>query len=169
MTVPPRRVLGVDPGLAATGYGVIDADAAGVHLVATGVIRTRPREPRADRLRQIHDGIAGLIAQYRPTELAIEQQFVALNVRSAMAIGEARAAAMIAGAYAGLLVFEFTPASVKQSVTGHGAAPKEQVSHMVMVHLGLTEAPPSLDSSDALAIALTRLADARLEDAVARR
>ncbi|MEX2229502.1 MAG: crossover junction endodeoxyribonuclease RuvC [Dehalococcoidia bacterium] len=169
MTTARRRVLGVDPGLATTGYGLIDSDGHDARLVASGVIRTRPREPRAERLRLIHDAIRALIAEHGPTELAIEQQFIAENVRSAMAIGEARAAAMIAAAGAGVPVFEFLPAAIKESVTGHGGAPKEQVAQMVMVHLGLSEQPHPLDVSDALAIALTRLADARLEDAVARR
>lgn len=169
MTTAQRRVLGVDPGLATTGYGLIEGDGQHARIVTSGVIRTRPREDRAVRLRLIHDGIAALIAEHAPTELAIEQQFVAENVRSAMAIGEARAAAMIAGAAAGLAVFEYLPTAIKESVTGYGGAPKEQVSQMVMIHLGLTEQPHPLDVSDALAIALTRLADARLEDAVARR
>lgn len=169
MTIAPRRILGVDPGLAITGYGVIDAHGQSARLVASGVIRTRPREDRAQRLRLIHDGVAALIREYAPGELAIEQQFVAVNVRSAMAIGEARAAAMIAAACAGIPVFEFLPTAIKESVTGHGGAPKEQVAQMVMIHLALAERPHPLDVSDALAIALTRLADARLEDAIARR
>jgi crossover junction endodeoxyribonuclease RuvC len=168
MTNPPRRVLGIDPGLTATGYGVIDADASGARMIASGVLRTRSSEPRAMRLARIHDHVAMLLATHHATELAIEQQFVAENVRSAMAIGEARAAAMVAAARAGVPVFEFAPTAVKESVTGWGGAPKEQVLQMVMIHLGLTEAPHPMDISDALAIALTRVADARLEDALAR-
>jgi crossover junction endodeoxyribonuclease RuvC len=168
MTDASRRVLGIDPGLTATGYGVIDAEASGARMVACGVLRTRPREPRAIRLARIHDHVAALLLEHGATELAIEQQFVAENVRSAMAIGEARAAAMVAAARAGVPVHEFPPAAVKEAVAGWGGAPKEQVRQMVMVHLGLSEAPHPMDVSDALAIALTRLADARLEDALAR-
>jgi crossover junction endodeoxyribonuclease RuvC len=108
------------------------------------------------------------IDAYRPADLAIEQQFVAENVRSAMAIGEARAAAMVAAAAAGIGVFEYAPSAVKESVTGWGGAPKDQVAQMVAVHLGVTEVPGPLDITDALAIALTRLADLRLEQALAR-
>lgn len=164
----PRRVLGVDPGLAVTGYGIVDERGSGGTLVHSGALRTRSAQPRAERLHRIYDLVRALIDEYRPQELAIEQQFVAENVRSAMAIGEARAAAMVAAAAAGVPVFEYPPASVKESVAGWGGAPKEQVAQMVAVHLGVTEVPGPMDVTDALAIALTRLAEARLEEALAR-
>ena len=163
-----RRVLGVDPGLTVTGWGVVDGDGASGQLVDCGVIRTRSKQPRADRLRDIAEGIRTVIRDHGPAELAVEQQFVAANVRSAMVIGEARAAAMIAAADAGLPVFEFAPTAVKESVTGWGGAPKEQVQQMVAVQLGMTEIEGPLDVSDALAVALTRLGDLRLELAMAR-
>ncbi len=163
-----RRVLGVDPGLTVTGWGVVDGDGASGRLVNCGVIRTRSKQPRADRLRDIAEGIRTVIRDHGPAELAVEQQFVAANVRSAMVIGEARAAAMIAAADAGLPVFEFAPTAVKESVTGWGGAPKEQVQQMVAVQLGMTEIEGPLDVSDALAVALTRLGDLRLELAMAR-
>ena len=94
MSVIPRRVLGIDPGLAATGFGIVDDHAGGARMVVCGALRTSPRESRALRLAQIHDRICELITEHRPTEVAIEQHFVAENVRSAMAIGEARAAAL---------------------------------------------------------------------------
>jgi crossover junction endodeoxyribonuclease RuvC len=168
MTTAPRRVLGIDPGLTATGYGVLEGDATSARMLACGVVRTRASAPRAERLARIHDAVAALLAEHGVTELAIEQQFVAENVRSAMAIGEARAAALVAAAHAGVPAFEFPPAAVKEAVVGWGGAPKEQVLQLVMVHLGLTEPPHPMDVSDALAIALTRLADARLEDALSR-
>lgn len=163
-----RRVLGVDPGLTITGWGIVDGDGATGTMVACGIIRTKPKSPRAQRLREIADGIRTLIRDHGPVELAVEQQFVAVNVRSAMVIGEARAAAMIAAADADLPVFEFAPTSIKESVTGWGGAPKEQVQQMVAVQLGLTEIDGPLDVSDALAVALTRLGDLRLELAMAR-
>lgn len=165
-----RRVLGVDPGLASTGFGVVDADASGhsTSAVAMGAIRTRASEPRAKRLARIAERVGALIEEHRPDEVAIEQQFVAENVRTAMAIGEARAAAMVAAAARGVPVYEYAPSEVKEAVTGYGAAPKEQVRQMVMVQLGLSEPPSPLDASDALAIALTRLAELRLEAALAR-
>jgi crossover junction endodeoxyribonuclease RuvC len=164
----PRRVLGIDPGLAATGYGVVDEQGRGGHLVASGVVRTKATTPRAERLGRIYDAVRALIEEFRPHELAVEQQFVAQNVRSAMAIGEARAAAMVAAAAARIPVHEFAPAAIKESVAGWGGAPKEQVQQMVLVHLGLTELGGPLDVTDAIAVALTRLADARLEQAMSR-
>jgi crossover junction endodeoxyribonuclease RuvC len=159
----PRRVLGIDPGLAATGYGLVDGRGSDAALVASGAIRTRSKDPRARRLALIAERVGELIDEYRPVEVAIEQQFVAENVRSAMALGEARAAVMVTAAQRGLSVYEYPPAEVKESICGYGAASKEQVLQMVMVHLGLNERPSTLDASDALAIALTRLAEARFD------
>ena len=159
----PGRVLGVDPGLAVTGWAVIEGGPRRPRLVASGVLRTRARDGRPARLHAISEGIAARIAQHGPREVAIEQQFVAENVRSAMAIGEARAAAMIAAAAAGLPVYAYAPTVVKESIAGHGGAPKEQVRDMVVLELGLAEPPSPLDVSDAIAIALTRLAEARLD------
>lgn len=164
----PRRVLGIDPGLAVTGYCVVDERSGGGTLVHSGHLRTKPSLPRAERLHRIYDLVRALLVEYRPHELAVEQQFVAENVRSAMAVGEARAAAMIAAAEAGVPVYEFTPAAIKESVTGWGGAPKEQVAQMVAIHLGVSEVPGPMDVTDAAAIALTRLAEAGLEEAMAR-
>lgn len=168
MTNPSRRVLGIDPGLSATGYGVIEVAGADVRMIDCGVLRSRATAPRAERLARIHDLVVDLVAAHAAGEVAIEQQFVAENVRSAMAIGEARAAAMVAASHAGVPVYEFAPTLVKEAVAGWGGAPKEQVRQMVMLQLGLVEPPHPLDVSDALAIALTRAADARLDDALAR-
>lgn len=167
MSDAARRVIGIDPGLAATGYGVVAGDARNAEGLAFGVIRTRAREPRAERLRAIHDGLRALIAEHEPDELAIEEPYVAANVRSAFAIGEARAAAMIAAAEAGIAVFEFQASAVKAAVAGYGGASKEQVRAMVGMQLGLAEPPEPLDASDALALALTRLAEAALESRLA--
>ncbi len=163
MSAAPRRVLGVDPGLAATGYGLIEGDAREATALDYGAIRTRPRWTRAERLHAIFEGIGALLEEHRPHELAIEQPYVAKNPRSALAIGEARAAAMIAAAAHALPVFEYTPATIKASVAGHGGASKEQVQAMVALQLGLAEAPEPLDAADALAIAITRLAEAGLD------
>lgn len=164
----PRRVLGIDPGLAVTGYGVVESRGSGGALVHSGALRQRSTLSRAVRLGRIYDCVRALILEYTPSEVAIEQQFVAENVKSALAIGEARAAAMVAAATSGLPVFEYTPSAVKESVCGYGGAPKEQVHQMVLLHLGATDIPGPLDVTDAIAIALTRLADARLEEAMAR-
>lgn len=165
------RVFGVDPGLAITGYGIVDGDGTAARIVAVGTIKTSARASKAERLARLFEGIGALLEEHRPDALAVELQFVAENVRSAMTIGEARSAAIVAAASRGLPVFEYLPSAIKESVTGHGGAPKEQVRQMVAIHLGLTldELPASLDASDALAVALTRLADLRLEAALARR
>jgi crossover junction endodeoxyribonuclease RuvC len=144
-----RRVLGIDPGLAA------------------GTFRTRAKDRRAARLAVLYDQLTALIEEHRPQDVALEQHFVANNVRSAMVIGEARAAAMIAAARAGIEVYEYSPATVKESVCGFGAAGKEQVQAMVRMHLGLAELPQPLDTSDALAVALTRLAAFRMDTLLA--
>lgn len=168
---PPaeRLVLGIDPGLTATGYGLIAEWGRDARAIAWGAIRTRASVPRAERLAEISRAVGALIEEHQPYEVAIEQQYVKENVRSAMAIGEARAAAMIAAAMRGVPVFEFSPATVKEAVAGHGGATKERVQTMVMLQLGLTSAPHPLDASDALAIALTRLAEARTAAAMVRR
>ena len=162
-----RRVLGVDPGLTATGYGIVDGDGVTASMVASGARRTSARLPRAQRLVEICDRIGALIEEYHPHDLAIEQHFVATNVSSAFAVGEARAAAMIAAAQRGIEVFEFPATTIKQTVTGSGAARKDQVQRMVVMHLALATAPAPLDVSDALAVALTRLASLRMEQLLA--
>ncbi len=173
-SAPPEawsRVLGVDPGLAVTGYGLVEGDGTTAQIVATGVIRTNAKWTKADRLARIFEGLGALIEEHTPDALAVELQFVAENVRSAMTIGEARAAAILAAASRGLRVHEYTPTAIKESVTGHGGAPKEQVRQLAAIHLGMKpdDLPSALDASDALAVALTRLADLRLETALARR
>ena len=110
---PTRRVLGIDPGLTITGWGVIEGDGSTATAIEYGVIRTKTKDSRAERLGQIAEGVRALIREHGPAELAVEQQFVAVNVRSAMVIGEARAAAMIAAADCGVPVFEFAPTAVK--------------------------------------------------------
>lgn len=155
-----RRILGVDPGLAATGYGVVEGDRAHARALAWGAIRSTTRLPREQRLRRIYHALLELIDEHRPVEVSLEQQYVRDNVRSALSLGEARAAAMLAAAERDLPVREYAPTAVKQAVAGHGGAAKEQVQAMLALQLGMTEAPTPLDASDALAIALTCLADA---------
>ena len=167
--VATRRVLGVDPGLATTGYGIVDGDGVAAAAVLFGVVRTRTSDARAARLATIFERLGALIDEHKPDELAIEQHYVATNVRSAMVLGEARAAAMLAASTRGIEVFEYPATTIKQTVTGYGAAPKEQVRSMIGMHLALSEPPEQLDASDALAVALTRLAAMRMESALARR
>lgn len=167
MSAAAHCVIGIDPGLAATGYGIVCGDARDAEAITYGVIRTRSPRPRAERLHAIHEQVAALIAEHRPDELAIEEPYVAANVRSAFAIGEARAAAMIAAAEHGIGVYGYQSTAVKAAVAGYGGAPKEQVQAMVAMQLGLGSLPEPLDAADALALALTRLAEAALESRMA--
>jgi crossover junction endodeoxyribonuclease RuvC len=150
--------LGVDPGTAVTGYGVVRlGDRGTMHLVECGVIRTRAGDHLASRLREIFDGIAEVIARLHPDALAIEDVFYARNVRTTITLGHARGVIMLAAERAGLAVHEFPPAEVKKAVVGTGAATKEQVQFMVATLLRLEEAPTPTDASDGVAAAITLL------------
>jgi crossover junction endodeoxyribonuclease RuvC len=152
------RVLGIDCGGAYTGYGVVEMDPGGRLLCLTyGAIKLSPREPLARRLSRIYDGLGGLIVDHRPNEVAIEGIFYALNVKSALQLGQVRGVAMLAAAAAGLDVAEYSPLTIKSSVVGYGRAEKQQVQHMVTRLLSLAQAPEPMDASDALAIAICHL------------
>lgn len=127
-----------------------------------GVIRTSGDDPRALRLLRIHDGVRRVIREHQPSAVAIEEPFVAANVRSAFAIGEARAAAMVAAAAEGVAVFSYSPAAVKETVAGYGRGDKRQVQEMVRLQLGLAAVPSPADAADALAIALCHALHHRL-------
>src|SRR5271154_2919490 len=152
------RVLGIDCGGAYTGYGVVEMHSAGELVCLTcGAIKLSTREPLARRLARIYNELGGLIIQHRPDEVAIEGIFYALNVKSALKLGQVRGVAMLAAAAAGLEVAEYSPLTVKSSVVGYGRAEKHQVQSMVTRLLGLAEAPEPMDASDALAIAICHL------------
>jgi len=148
-----RRILGIDPGSRVTGYGIILSDGIRSRHIASGCIRL-DGEDFPKRLGEIYLRVAGLVAEYTPEELAIEQVFVARNPSSALKLGQARGAAICAAVVAGLAVSEYTPRMIKQSVVGTGAADKEQVQHMVRRILGLQERLAS-DQADALAVAIS--------------
>jgi len=148
-------ILGIDPGLRTTGFGVIEADAGRAGYVASGCIRTVGAN-LPERLRVIFEGVQALIEQHRPDQAAIESVFVQRNVSSALKLGQARGAAICAMAVQGVPVHEYTPAQIKQSVVGLGAADKHQVRHMICALLRLSAAP-RLDASDALACAISHL------------
>jgi crossover junction endodeoxyribonuclease RuvC len=150
-------ILGIDPGLRVTGYGLVVQSGNEISALGHGVLAVDARLPLAERLRTLFDALREVIAHNDPAEVAIEQPFVAANVRSAMAVGEARAIAVLAAAQAGLPVHEYSPAEVKQSVCGYGRGPKEQVQEMVRLQLGLDAAPQPADAADALATALCHL------------
>jgi crossover junction endodeoxyribonuclease RuvC len=156
-------ILGIDPGLSTTGYGLVLLSEDRTQAVAYGALSIRKaRRPLPERLHQIHDGIAGVIAEWQPAEVAVED-FLVGNVRAAVAIGEARAVALLAAAQAELPVFHYQPAQVKQFVTSYGGSQKVQVQEMVRLLLGLVEAPEPPDAADALAVALCHCFQRRQE------
>jgi crossover junction endodeoxyribonuclease RuvC len=146
-------VLGIDPGLAATGYGLVRLHGRDHTLLDFGAIRSPERLSRGERLLAIYRGLLEVIRQSQPHEVAVED-FYAGHVRSAVAVGEARAMALLAAAQAELPVSLYKPLEVKQFVTSYGQGSKEQVQEMVRVLLGLDEPPQPADAADALAVAL---------------
>jgi crossover junction endodeoxyribonuclease RuvC len=159
-------VIGIDPGLASTGYAVIAGPPARPRPVAVGTLRTSPRSPHAERLRDLHDGIAALIDEHPVESAAIESWFVHPMSRAAMAMAEARGAIIVALARAGIDVVEYSPNTIKQSVTGSGGADKAQVRAMVR---RLTGAAPETDhAADALAAAICHMSSAPLRGAIRR-
>ncbi len=147
------KILGIDPGSRATGYGIITKEGNRLLHVDNGAIFTSATADFPTRLLQIFQGLAEVIDRYRPDAMAVEQVFFATNVQSALKLGQARGVAVVAGASAGLPVFEYSALQVKQSVVGHGRAAKEQVQQMVKILLNLPEIAQA-DASDALAIAI---------------
>lgn len=145
-------ILGIDPGSRLTGYGIIKQVGAKTEYLGSGCIRMQGDE-LAPRLKQIFDGVSEIIAQFRPTEFAIEQVFLAKNPDSALKLGQARGAAIVAATCQNLPVAEYSARQIKQSVVGKGNADKTQVQHMVTHLLKLT-ASPQADAADALAVAL---------------
>ena len=151
-------VLGIDPGTANTGYGVVKGDGLGlVSLVECGVIRTKPRDPLADRLFEIFEGVSELLARHRPDALSVEDVFYAKNVRTTVVLGHARGVVLLAGRRAGVAIHEIPPAEIKKAVVGTGAATKEQVQFMLMRLLRLKSVPQPSDAADGVAAALACL------------
>jgi crossover junction endodeoxyribonuclease RuvC len=151
-------VLGIDPGTAVTGYGVVEqVPGRPGRLVECGVIRTSPRQKMWTRLDTLYEGVRELITRHRPSAVAIESVFQGKNARSALTLGHARGVILLAAARARVDVAEFAPASVKRCVAGRGRAMKVQVSYMVQQLLRLTQAPTPSDAADGIAVALTYL------------
>ncbi len=148
------RILGIDCGCERTGYGLIESDGVRHTLVASGVVTTSPKEPLAERLKTISDGVRGVLARYAPEAVAVEEVFYAQNAKTAIRLSHARGVVLLAIAEAGLGMSEYSPLEVKTSVTGYGRAEKRQVQLMVQSLLKLDEIIASEDASDAVAIAI---------------
>ncbi len=157
------RIAGIDPGLNATGYGIVDIEGDECRHVTHGVVRTRSSDSLARRLVLIRDGLRKAFAQWSPEVGAVEASFVGSNARSALALGHARAAAILALADSGLEVHEYAPTVVKQTVAGYGRGDKAQVAEMVRIQLALADTPSPSDAADALAVAITHWAHSRLD------
>lgn len=160
-------VLGIDPGTAITGYGVVRGGAV-PSLIECGVIRTSAGAPLPARLRDIFDGVSDLIQRHGPDVLAVEDVFYSRNVRTTLVLGHARGVVLLAGERAGIGVSEYSPALIKKTVVGRGAATKEQVQFMVARLLRLKSAPKPADAADGVACALTYVMSAGLAQLRAR-
>ena len=148
------KVLGIDPGTAACGFGIVHESAGRLRAVEYGWWRTSPRDAPAFRLKRIHDEVADLIARHEPGAVALEESYVGADARIALSVGQARGAVLVACAAAGVACTEYPPATVKQAVCGYGRAEKDQVQRMVRSMLALAEVPKPHHAADALAVAL---------------
>jgi crossover junction endodeoxyribonuclease RuvC len=158
-------VLGIDPGTAHTGYGVVLSRGQSLAALDGGVIETRPA-PLERRLAHIHARICDLISEHRPEALAVEEVYFGRNAHTAFAVGQARGVVLLSAGMAGVPCFSYTPQAVKQAVCGTGAAPKDQVQRMVGTLLGLPEPPHPDHASDALAVAICHANGAPLKAAL---
>ena len=148
------RIIGVDPGSDTTGYGVIDSDGRHYDLVEYAGIRGSKHLSFAERLLAISRKLEEVIERLSPQACAVEDTFYAVNVKSALKLGQARGAVLVAAARAGVEVFEYSPLEIKSALVGYGRAEKQQVQEMVRVLLGMKNVPEPLDASDALAVAI---------------
>ncbi len=153
-----RIALGIDPGTASMGYGMVAQMASGqFELLACGVIRTSPKQPMPLRLLEIFRDLSHLLEEFRPDEIAVEELFFGRNVTTAITVSQARGIALLVAALHDVPVFEYTPAVIKQALTGHGNADKLQVQYMVQRLLNLSNPPQPDDAADGVAVALCHL------------
>jgi crossover junction endodeoxyribonuclease RuvC len=156
------RVIGIDPGTAITGWGVVEGEGDDLELIAYGTVTTAAGTPLPQRLQTIYRELRTIVHQWQPTTAAIEELFFSKNAKTALAVGHGRGAAMLALANSELPIAEYKPLEVKQAITGHGGADKQQMQHMVKLLLKLDELPRPDDAADALAVAICHLHSARL-------
>ena len=160
-------VLGLDPGLATTGYGLVAGDGQHLTALAHGVVRTPARQPMADRLLRLHHELQELVERYQPQVAAVEKLFFSKNVTTGIQVAQARGVTLLTVAQAGLRITEYTPMQIKQGITGHGSADKLQVQEMVRMLLNLERIPRPDDAADALAVAICCHHSARIEALIA--
>jgi crossover junction endodeoxyribonuclease RuvC len=162
------KILGIDPGTVVMGYGVIESEDDELTLVDFGAITVPEKSPIGARLSRLYQELLKVIRKHHPDCVAVEQPFVAKNVRTALAIGRAQAIALLAAAGKGIPTFEYTPAQVKQRVANYGASSKEQVQEMVRLQLNLAEVPQPNDAADALAVAICHAQEIHLNNLLTR-
>lgn len=160
-------VLGVDPGTAITGYGLVHEQDDRLSLVECGVVTTPSSQPLPERLQTIYKGLSDVIRRCQPEEAAVEELFFSRNVRTALSVGHARGVALLALADAGLSIYEYKPLEVKQAVAGYGGADKQQVQEMVRMLLNLDRVPQPDDAADAVAVAVCHIHSARMAALIA--
>jgi crossover junction endodeoxyribonuclease RuvC len=158
--------LGIDPGTAITGYGVIEGEGDSLVVTTYGAVTTPANQPLAQRLQHIYRELRALITEWHPDSAAVEELFFSKNARTALSVGHARGVALLALTEAGLPIQEYKPAEVKQAVAGYGNAPKQQVQGMVQLLLNLDEVPRPDDAADALAVAICHFHSARWQSLV---
>jgi len=154
LTETPKLILGLDPGTAVTGWGIIEHARDQSRLVGHGTIVTSAREPAHERLQHIHEGVLAVIDEYRPEASAIEELFGGVNIKTALAVGQARGVIVLACAERGVIPADYTPLRIKQAVVGYGRASKVQVQQMVKVLLALPKVPTPDHAADALGVAI---------------
>jgi len=161
-------ILGIDPGTVTMGYGVIETGEDEITLVECGALSCPARSPIGERLSHLYNGLSEVILRYQPDAVAIEQPFMAKNVKSALAVGKAQAVAILAAANRGIPCHEYTPTQVKQRVANYGASSKEQIQEMVRLQLKLSQVPQPSDAADALAVAICHLRETYLDSLLAK-
>jgi len=163
MSRDENLVLGVDPGTAITGYGLVWGEGDDLRLVDYGAITTSSDEALPQRLQEIYRQLTALIQERQPAAAAVEKLFFSRNVRTALSVGQARGVTLLAMANAQLTIHEYTPLEIKQAVVGYGRATKEQVQEMVKMLLGLDSVPQPDDAADAIAVAICHIHSARMK------
>jgi len=148
------RIIGIDPGTATTGFGVIEPTNHKYKLIDAGVVRTPAKQEDAIRLQTIYENVCEIIDEYKPTVMSIEKLFFAKNVTTAMTVSQARGVVLLAAQQRGLTIFEYTPLQIKQAITGYGQAEKAQMQEMVRILMNLKEVPKPDDCADAIAAAI---------------
>jgi crossover junction endodeoxyribonuclease RuvC len=160
-------VLGIDPGTATTGYGLVQEDETGLALIDCGAITTPAGQPLASRLQAIYRELAAITSTHRPDAVAVEELFFSRNVRTALSVGHARGVTLLALADAGLPIYEYKPLEIKQAIAGYGGADKRQVQEMVRMLLNLDQVPQPDDAADAVAVAVCHIHSDKMKALIA--